>query len=93
MQSHPRHPVKPQYDLNSDGVIDMLDLDHLIYEVLETQYGDANLDGRVDTADLAAFAGFFGTGTSWLNGNFDGEGTVGTPDIAILAGDFGFGTG
>ncbi|MEO0586022.1 MAG: dockerin type I domain-containing protein [Planctomycetota bacterium] len=89
----PQRPLDPAFDLTSDGAIDMLDLDHLVYVVLDTVYGDANLDGRVDTADLAALAGHFGVGVGWSQGDFDGDGVVGTPDLAILAGVFGHGTG
>ncbi|MEO0586897.1 MAG: hypothetical protein AAF078_04575 [Planctomycetota bacterium] len=51
---------------------------------------DANLDGAVNTSDLAILAGNFdGTDKTWTTGDYNGDGVVNTPDLAILAGAFG----
>jgi hypothetical protein len=49
--------------------------------------GDANLDGLVDAADVAAFARSYGanTGGRWEDGDFDGDGAVTLADLALLA--------
>ncbi|MEO0587431.1 MAG: dockerin type I domain-containing protein, partial [Planctomycetota bacterium] len=52
--------------------------------------GDANLDGMIDTGDLAILAANFdATGQTWVTADFTGDGTVGTADLAILAANFG----
>ncbi|MEO0588088.1 MAG: PEP-CTERM sorting domain-containing protein [Planctomycetota bacterium] len=59
--------------------------------VFDTLPGDANLDGNVDTGDLAILAGNFGSvGTAqWTTASFNGDADVDTADLAILAGNFG----
>jgi hypothetical protein len=49
--------------------------------------GDANLDGRVDAADVAVLAAGFGTtsGGRWEDADFDGDGKVTLGDLAQLA--------
>jgi len=54
-----------------------------------TLYGDANLDGKVDTIDFNLLAANFGqSGKSWFNGDFDYSGTVNTIDFNLLASNF-----
>ncbi|RIK75318.1 MAG: hypothetical protein DCC68_21425 [Planctomycetota bacterium] len=49
--------------------------------------GDANLDGRVDAADVAVLASTYGTssGAQWEDADFDGDGQVTLDDLAALA--------
>ncbi|MEX2185241.1 MAG: esterase-like activity of phytase family protein [Pirellulales bacterium] len=49
--------------------------------------GDANLDGKVDAADVAALAASYGTpsGARWEDADFDGDGRVSIGDLALLA--------
>ena len=56
-----------------------------------TYYGDANVDGIVDSRDFAAFATGYGevTGGIWANGDFNYDGKVNTIDFNSLAGNFG----
>jgi hypothetical protein len=49
------------YDLNGDGVINMTDKDHLIHTILNTEYGDVNLDHCVDVGDLGILAANYGS--------------------------------
>jgi hypothetical protein len=103
----------PLYDLNDDGDVNFAigtpgspnpsDSDVLIYDILETRYGDANLNGEVYLADLAILAasyrqsGAFG----WAQGNFDGSQEAGTTvspqiflnDLSVLATHWRFGVG
>lgn len=46
-----------------------------------TWYGDANLDGVVNAADLAAMSN---AGTSWATGDFNYDGIVNADDYALL---------
>lgn len=51
--------------------------------------GDANGDGKVDSADLATLLynwNPLGTGASWEEGDFNGDGKVDSTDLAILLG-------
>ena len=76
-------PYHPLLDLNNDGVVSYdvglpgtvtSDSDLLIRTILQTEYGDLNLDGQVFLSDLITFAtnyrkpGQFG----WAGGNLDG---------------------
>src|SRR5262249_40949581 len=51
-----------------------------------TLYGDANIDGTVDTVDFTLLAANFSqTGKSWYDADFDYNGTVDTVDFSQLA--------
>jgi hypothetical protein len=101
------------FDLNSDGRVTFTvsppgapntsDSDVLIREILQTRYGDADLNGQVFLSDLTKLAtnyrqpGQFG----WAQGNFNGSqeaGTSATPrvflsDLTALATNWRFGVG
>lgn len=49
-----------------------------------TWYGDANLDGKVDAADLALFAAN-GSAATWSTGDFNYDGVVNADDYALYA--------
>ncbi len=76
----------PVYDLNGNGVVDQLDKDHLIYNILRTNYGDANLDQVVDTLDYQIWVtNNFQTGTGWATGDFTGDFVTDASDFNIWA--------
>jgi T5SS/PEP-CTERM-associated repeat protein len=101
------------FDLNDDGMVtftvgqpnapDPSDSDVLIHEILETRYGDADVNGQVFLSDLTRLAtnyrqpGQFG----WAQGNFNGSqeaGTAANPrvflsDLTALATNWRFGVG
>jgi hypothetical protein len=66
------------------------DMDNLVRKVLNTQYGDANLDGRVSAADLNVLGANFGKAGGWAGGDFNGSDTVSAADLNILGQYFGF---
>lgn len=66
-------------DMNGDLVIDQCDVTEVV-NILETAYGDANLDGVVDSADLAIVNANFGQPGGWAQGDFNGNGTVDAQD-------------
>lgn len=75
------------YDLDHNGVVNKLDADHLIYNLLDTRYGDTNLDGEVSIADLTIMAenyGAFGT-VGWAAGDFNGDQAIGIGDLSVIA--------
>jgi autotransporter-associated beta strand protein len=58
--------------------------------VMYTYFGDANLDGAVDTLDFNSLAANFGgTGKVWTQADFNYDGTVDTLDFNKLAANFG----
>ncbi|MEQ9460708.1 MAG: hypothetical protein RIG82_07140 [Phycisphaeraceae bacterium] len=77
-------------DINGDLVIDASDVDEVL-AILETTYGDSNLDGAVDLIDLSTLASNFGGIAGWSGGSFNGFGAVDLIDLSVLASNFGFG--
>lgn len=91
--------MEEMYDLTSDMALDfgydndpnsVNDSDELINGILGTEYGDANLDGMVDSADLASLQGGYGSAGGWLEGDYNGDGVVNFLDLSILGNNFGF---
>lgn len=75
---------QPSYDLNSDGEINTLDLDVLIRDVIGTEYGDTNLDGRIDSVDAKTImTHLFQPGGSWENGDMNFDGVVDGGDFLL----------
>jgi hypothetical protein len=64
-----------------------------VTEIRSVLPGDANLDGEVGIADLAALADNYGlkTGAGWRNGDFNFDGAVGIADLSALADHYGEG--
>ena len=70
------------FDLNNDGQVTFeinapggSDSDYLIRTILGTEYGDANLDGKVDITDLDLLGQSYGAESGWLFGDFNGSAT------------------
>lgn len=87
------HADDPRGDLNGDHVVDQSDMDYMIHVILKTEYGDANLDGFVDAADLAVVRTTMGTGNgtpNWAAGDFNGDGTTDVADLAVVRRNLGF---
>jgi len=57
--------------------------------VAATYYGDADLNGVVDTVDFNILASKFSQAGVWAEGDFDYNGTVDTVDFNLLASNFG----
>lgn len=74
------------YDLTGDGLVNQDDADELIHNILNTEYGDANLDGTIDAGDLSLLAGnWMMCPNTWAMGDFTGSGCVGAADLSLLA--------
>ncbi len=74
------------YDLDRSGAVDDDDVTYLVEAIIGTFRGDANLDYRVDAADLNAVAiQWRDTGTSWASGDFTGDGQTDAADLNVLA--------
>lgn len=57
---------------------------------MKASLGDANLDGEVGIADLAALADHYGQSPArWADGEFNCDDIVGIADLAVLADNYG----
>lgn len=78
------------FDMNGDGVVDLLDRDAWLAEAGDRNIGaaylvgDANLDGSVDVSDFNLWnANRFSTASRWDFGEFNGDGAIDTSDFNI----------
>jgi len=73
------------FDVTGDSQVTSADVDHLVRNILGTNYADTNLDGDIDTKDLTTgiinFTGAGGVGKLWAEGDSDGDGDVDTADL------------
>ena len=84
------------YDVNEDGNVDYDDIAHLVFGILDTSFGDANLDGIFDSQDLvimfqaAKFENPLAEAAGWADGDWNSDGLVRTSDLvlAFQAGKF-----
>ena len=80
-------------DMVEDGIVDELDLIHFM-GVIGTIQGDANLDGKVNSAGMNIMGpnlhqpGDFG----WADGDFDGDGDVDNSGLNELRSNLQWGT-
>ena len=79
------------YDLISDNFINATpntlgsDTDILVKLLLNTEYGDATLDGQINPSDLAPLTlNWLATGKGWADGDFNGDGLVNPTDLSAL---------
>jgi len=79
-----------ELDYNGDGVVNGEDSTYFIQTVLQTSFGDANFDRKVDGLDAAALLGNFGGAGDWADGDFNGDGVIDGLDASALLGNFGF---
>jgi autotransporter-associated beta strand protein len=61
--------------------------------VKRTWYGDADLNGLVDVADLGILASNWQTSQIWIGGDFDYSGMVDVNDLGLLASNWQAGVG
>jgi hypothetical protein len=73
------------FDLDRSATVDQADVTYLIVSVLDTQYGDANLDGSIDARDFNQWNAnkFLDYGRSWADGDFSGDARVDAADFNI----------
>jgi len=83
--------VDDRYDLNRDGTVSGGDVEYLVCDILGTEIGDTNLDGRVDLIDFVQLKQNIGeTDASWSDGDLDCDGVVSLTDVVVLKSAFGF---
>ncbi|MCA9215565.1 MAG: hypothetical protein KDB27_21015 [Planctomycetales bacterium] len=78
-----------EYDLNSDGSVDVADHAHLVEKVMGISYGDANVDGIFDSKDLVLIfqAGEYednvSSNSGWAEGDWNCDGEFDTSDLVV----------
>ena len=76
------------FDLTGDKRVDSSDMDELVKNILNTCYGDMDLNGTVDQLDFQTLATNFASAAgNWSLSDFDGQ--VGFSDFVILSNNFG----
>ncbi|MDP6634781.1 MAG: dockerin type I domain-containing protein [Phycisphaerae bacterium] len=76
----------PDHDLNGDGRITTADRDTLIRDILNTEYGDFDLNGSVTAADYTIWANNYGeSNVGWRNGDANGDDVVDAGDYTHWA--------
>lgn len=79
-----------EYDLNADGAVDELDYRQLVRSVLNTDFGDSNLDGVFDSGDLIEVfqRGEYEDGidgnSGWEDGDWNGDGEFDSGDLVFV---------
>jgi len=80
--------VLPEFDLDDSGTVDRNDLDELILNILNIPYGDADLNGVVNTADYNQWhQNAFTAGTGWETGDFNNDGLTDVRDFNVWNGN------
>jgi hypothetical protein len=72
-------------DMNGDLVVDEADRD-VVLAILESQFGDLDFDGDVDSDDAAFLSANIGTGSTYCEGDLDNDGDVDADDLSLIAG-------
>ena len=73
-----------QYDLNDDRALDSGDLTYMVQQLLQTDYGDADLNGLIDSSDEAIVRNNYGRPGGWSRGNFNLDFVTDAHDLAYL---------
>ncbi|MCA9199202.1 MAG: hypothetical protein KDA87_16770 [Planctomycetales bacterium] len=87
-----------EFDFSFDGFVDSEDIRAWVKTVGQTFFGDANLDGVFNTADLTAVfeAGQYedavANNSTWATGDWDGNGEFDSSDLVLAFQDAGFET-
>ena len=82
-----------KYDVNGDAVFDLNDVECMLYDILHSKYGDADLNHSVDLNDYELFLSGYGhqggsPPVGWGTGDFNGDGVVNLDDYALFLDGF-----
>lgn len=84
----------PAFDLDANGQVDFQDFKILVHERLCTWFGDANLDGEFNDADIVQVfkEGKYKTGerATWSQGDWNGDRVFDLNDLLVADADGGF---
>ena len=72
-------------DMNGDLIVDSQDIDIVVHDILGTNYGDVNLDGKIDANDRDIILANMGSGygKGWAQGDINGDGYVTADDLNL----------
>ena len=85
-----------RFDLNKDGQVTEEDVTYLVKEVLKTNFGDANLDGFFNSADLiqvfqaGEYEDIVRGNSRWSSGDWNGDGEFDSSDLVLAVQDQAF---
>ena len=71
-------------DMTGDLKVNQADVDYVVLTALQTSYGDANLDRKVDLLDLNIWASNFNLAGGWAQGDISGNATVDAADYDLI---------
>lgn len=88
--------TRPHYDVNHDGSVTVEDRSHWVQVIMNTFFGDANLDGLFDNVDVVSIYAYqqFEDGkpknSGWAQGDFNGDQEFSAEDMvqAMQSGAF-----
>ena len=92
-----RHDTDPVYnltkrDLGTPAVKE--DVEELVLTILDSQFGDANLNGSVGAEDYVTWFNHVGSTGGWIDGNFHGtDNNIGADDYVIWFNHVGWNNG
>ena len=81
--------LNDEFDLTGDGSVNRNDMNELVVNILQTSFGDANLDGVFNSSDFVAV---FGVGeyedamdgnSTWAGGDWNCDGDFTTADLVF----------
>ena len=73
-----------QYSVDGNAAVNADDVNHLIFNLANTQFGDANFDGIVDTRDYAEWQRLRDRPCgNWSSGDFNGDQFIDDSDYAL----------
>jgi hypothetical protein len=87
------------YDLNADALVDDLDRQFWVHELTQTYFGDADLNGSFDSADLVQvlasgeYEDDVALNSTWITGDWDGDGDFTSGDLVVALADGGYEAG
>jgi hypothetical protein len=84
----------PAFDVDADGAVNLQDLDVWVHELAGTWFGDANLDGEFNAADInqVFIAGKYNTllAASWSEGDWNADLVFDINDLNVANVDGGY---
>jgi hypothetical protein len=90
------HSPDTWHDLTEDGRVDEADRQAWVHDLKRSYFGDANLDGTFDSADLVAaiqagqYEDAVPLNSNWSTGDWNGDGEFTSVDLVLALADGGY---
>jgi hypothetical protein len=87
---------EPRFDADSTGTVNAADLRFWVEELKQTWFGDANLDGQFNSADLVSvlamgeYEDLIEGNSNWASGDWDADSDFTTADLVTALADGGY---